>query len=54
MKNTIKNKPIKLGKNPGAMYCLGCKNYTGNFKPLEINMKNNVLGEKTKCCLTIW
>ena len=52
-KTQSKIKPIKLGKKPGAMYCLGCKNYTGNFKPQEINMTNNVLGEKTKCCLTI-
>ena len=36
MKNTqsIIN-PIKLGKRPGTTYCLGCKDYTHNFRPQE-------------------
>ena len=34
MKNIqSKVKPIKLRKNPGTTYCLGCKDYTNNFKP---------------------
>ena len=39
MKNTqSKRKPIKLRKKPGTTYCLGCKDYTNNFKPQEIKM----------------
>ena len=34
MKNTqSKIKPIKAGKEVGTTYCLGCKDYTHNFKP---------------------
>ena len=28
-----KIKPIKTGKKIGTTYCLGCKDYTDNFKP---------------------
>ena len=46
MKNTrSKIKPIKTGKELGATYYLGCKNYTNNFKPQEVKMKNKVLRE---------
>ena len=39
MKNTqSKIKPIKTGKKIGAKCCLGCKDYTHNFKPQEIKM----------------
>ena len=39
MKNTqSKIKPIKFGKEPGAMYCLGCKDFTHNFRPQEVKM----------------
>ena len=39
MKNIqSKTKPIKLGKKPGTTYCLGCKDYTNNFKPQEIKL----------------
>ena len=31
------------------MYCLGCKDYTDNFKPQEIKMTNKVLREKSNC-----
>ena len=44
-----KIKPIKLGKNPGTTYCLGCKDYTNNFKLQEVKMTNKVLREKSKC-----
>ena len=47
MKNTqSKTKPIKTGKKTGRTYCLGCKDYTVNFKPQEIKMTNKVLREK--------
>ena len=46
MKNTLSHlKPIKLGKRLGTTYCLGCKDYTHNFKPQEVKMTNNVLRE---------
>ena len=46
MKNTpSKIKPIKTGKAVGATYCLGCKDYTDNFKPQEVNMTNKVLNK---------
>ena len=36
MKNTqLEIKPIKTGKEIGITYCLGCKDYTDNFKSLE-------------------
>ena len=39
MKNTqSKIKPIKTGKNPGTMHCLGCKDFTNNFRPQEVKM----------------
>ena len=50
MKNTqSKIKPIKHGKKPGTTYCLGCNDYTDNFKPQEIKMTNKVLREKSNC-----
>ena len=48
MKNTqSKIKPIKTGKKIGATYCLGCKDYTHNFKPQEIKMTDKVLRKKS-------
>ena len=50
MKNTrSKIKPIKTGKINCTTYCLGCKDYTDNFKPQEIKMTNKVLREKSNC-----
>ena len=44
MKNTqSKIKPIETGKEIGTTYCLGCKDYTHNFKPQEIKTTNKVL-----------
>ena len=40
-------KPIKIGKRLGATSCLGCKDYTQNFRPQELKMTNKVLSEKT-------
>ena len=48
MKNKrSKIKPIKTGREIGIMYCLGCKDYTHNFKPQEIKMTNKVLRKKS-------
>ena len=48
MRNTrSKIKPIKTGKELGTTYCLGCKDYTYNFKPQEVKMRNKVLTEKS-------
>ena len=50
MKNTqSKIKPIKTGKELGRMYCLGCQDFTHNFRPQEVKMKNKVLREKSNC-----
>ena len=50
MKNTkSKTKPIKIGKRFETMYCLGCKDYTQNFRPLEVKMANKMLREKCHC-----
>ena len=50
MKNTqLKMKPIKTGKQPGATYCFGCKDYTKSFRPQKVKMINKVLREKSHC-----
>ena len=50
MKSTqSKIKLIKTGKEIGTTYCLGCKDYTHNFKPQEVKMTNKVLREKSNC-----
>ena len=50
MKNPqSKIKPIKTGKEIGTTYCLGCKDYTHNFKPQQVKMINKVLREKSNC-----
>ena len=48
-KTQSKKKPIKTWKEIGAAYCLGCKDYTDNFKPQQVKMKNKVLREKSNC-----
>ena len=41
MKNTQSEiKLIKFGKQPGTTYCLGCKDFTHNFRPQEVKMTN--------------
>ena len=53
MKNTqLKIKPIKVGKQYGTIQCFGCKNYTKNFRPKNVNMTNKILREKL-CCSSI-
>ena len=47
-----KIKPIKRGKKPETMYCLGCKDYTDNFKPQEIKMASKCL-EKNQTVLFV-
>ena len=42
-------KPIKTGKELGTAYCLGCKDFTHNFKSQEVKTTNNVLREKSNC-----
>ena len=50
MKNTqSKIKLIKSGKKPGTKCCLGCKDFTHNFKTQEVKMSNKVLREKSNC-----
>ena len=50
MKNTQSEiKPIKTGKKPGTTYCLGCKDFTHNFRPKDVKMTNKVLREKSNC-----
>ena len=52
MKNTQSRiKPIKTGGKIGTAYCLGCEDYTHNFKPQEIKMTNNLLREKSNCVI---
>ena len=38
-----------MGKKSGTTYCLGCKDYTNNFKPQEVKIKNVALKEKSNC-----
>ena len=50
MKNTkSKIESIKVGKQPGTTYCLGCKDYTQNFRLQEVKMTNKVLRAKSHC-----
>ena len=52
MKNTQpKIKPIKTGKEIGATYCLGCKDYSHNFKTEKLKMTNKMLREKSNCAV---
>ena len=52
MKNTKSEiKQIKIGKQPGTTYCLGCKDYTHNFRPEKVKMTNKVVREKPHCVL---
>ena len=42
-------KLIKLRKQPGTTYCLGCKDVTHNFRPQKVKMTNKILREKSNC-----
>ena len=52
-KTQSKLKPIKAEKELGTMYCLGCKDFTHDFKPQEVKMTYKVLREKSDC-LVCW
>ena len=50
MKNTqSKIKSIKTRKELGTAYCLGCKDFTHNFKPQKVKITKKVLREKSNC-----
>ena len=50
MKNILSNlEPIKTGKQPGSIYCFGCKDHTKNFRPEKVKMTNEVVREKSHC-----
>ena len=50
MKSILSNlKPIKTGKQPGTTYCFGCEDYTKNFRPEKVKMRNKVVREKSYC-----
>ena len=52
MKNIQSNiKPTKFGKELGTKYCLGCKDFTHNFRPQKVKMTNKVLREKSNCVI---
>ena len=54
MKNTqLKIKPIKFGKELETTYCLGCKDFTHNFRPQEVKLTNKVLIGKCNCVVFI-
>ena len=42
----------KTGKELGTTYCLGCKDFTHQFRPQEVNMTNKVLSEKSNCVVS--
>ena len=48
-KHAIKNKTDKVGKQSETTYCLGCKDYTQNYRPEKVKMTNKILREKL-CC----
>ena len=51
MKNIqSKIKPMKTGKELGTTYCLGCRDFTANFRPQEVKI-NKVLREKSNCVI---
>ena len=53
LKNTkSKIKPIKSRKELGTT-CLGCKNFTHNFRPQEVKMTNKVLRGKSNCVVCL-
>ena len=50
MKNTQeKIKAIQIGKQLGTTYFFVCKDYTKNFRPEKVKMKNKILREKSHC-----
>ena len=52
-KTQSKTKPIKTEKELGTTYCLGCKDFTHNFRPQKVKMTNKVLREKSNCVVVV-
>ena len=53
LKNTkSKIKPRKSRKELGTT-CLGCKDFTHNFRPQEVKMTNKVLRGKSNCVVCL-
>ena len=52
-KTQSKIKPIKIGEELETMHCLGCKDFTHNFRPREVKMTNKVLREKSNCAVCL-
>ena len=49
---TIKNIANKNWEKNRKTYCLGCKDFTHNFRPQEVKLTNKMLRKKIKlCCL---
>ena len=48
-KRQSKIKPIKTENEIKRTYCLGCKDYTHNFKPQKLKMINKALRQKSNC-----
>ena len=38
-----------MEKKPGTTYCLGCKDFTHNFRPQEVKITNKVFRKKSNC-----
>ena len=50
LKHTIRNKIDKnWKKRPRTTYRFGRKDFTHNFRPQEVKMRNKVLREKSNC-----
>ena len=48
-----KIKPTKTGKQPGTTNCLGCKDFTHNFRPKEVKMTLSAKRKIKLYCLSI-
>ena len=48
-KHAIRNKTNKNWKRPETTHCLGCKEFTHNFRLQEVKMTNKILREKSNC-----
>ena len=46
-KTQSKIKPMKFGKELGTTYCLGCRDFTHNFRPQKVKTTNKVPREKS-------
>ena len=44
-----KLKPIKFEKELGTTHCLGCKDFTHNFRPQKVKITNKVFREESNC-----